>query len=359
MSRTLVLMPGDALHWLRIADGAIVAQGRGGGVRDDDDDRIVAVVSAHDVTVHHVDLPDLSEAQVQAAARLLVAAQSAASPQTLHIAVGQTSGAGDRPVVAIDRAGFVTALADLHAMGHDPDVVIAAPLLLARPATGYVRGDFWGETIVRGHDSAFADDPVLTPLLTDGAVTTLARDVLDRDLIDAVLYPEVNLRQGVFAKKRDWALDEVRLRRIGWLALAVAATLLFIQIVQLVRLTMAADRIEADNLVIARAALPPGASVNSPLFDVQAQLTGLRGPGGGMLPMAALVANAAQATTNLELTAIVFDGGGTLRVTARAATVADLALFENRLTTSGLTSASGPAMVDQGRHVRDFTVSMK
>ena len=358
MSETLVLMPGDAPRWLRISGSDIVARGEGLAAHDPED-HVVAVVPTQHVTIHHADLPDLSEPQAQSAARLLMAEQSASSAAALHVAVGKANGAGDRPVVAIDRERMVSFLADMAAQGHDPDAVVAAPMLLARPEVGYVKGDFGSEIILRGHDKAFADDPILTPLLTGGVITTLDRAALERGLVQGVTDPEVDLRQGIFAKRRAWGLDWVRLRRIGWLALAVAVATLLFHIVQLLRLNMAADRIEANNLTIARAALPPGTNVNNALVQVQEQLNGLRGPGGGMLPLAAGVANAAQAIPNLELTSLIFDGGGTLRVTARAATVADLTMFESRLTSVGLKSAAGPALVDQGRQVRDYTVSVR
>ncbi len=358
MSETLVLMLGDVPRWLRVVDNAIVARGDG-MTSPSAEDHVVAVVPAHDVTIHHAKLPDLAEAQALAAARLMIAEQSAAPAGSLHIAVGQTNGAGDRAVVAIDRGRMAALLADMAVIGIDPDAVVAAPMLLVRPETGFVRGNFGDETILRGPDGAFIDDPILTSLLTGGAVTTLERAALEHGLVAGVTNLEVDLRQGIFAKRRAWGLDWVRLRRIGWLALALAAVTLLFHIVQLVRLNMAADRIEANNTVTARAALPPGTNINNPLIQVQEQLNNLRGPGGGMLPLAAGVATAANATPNVELTSMIFDGGGTLRITARTTSAADLATFETRLAGAGLTSAAGPALVDQGRQIRDYTVSIK
>jgi general secretion pathway protein L len=358
MSDTLVLMLGDAPRWLRVADGAIVARGDGATLAEADD-HVVAVVPAQDVTIHHAELPGLAEAQAQAAARLMISEQSAAPAGSLHVAVGNANGAGDRPVVAIDRGRMAALLADMAAAGIDPDAMVAAPMLLARPETGFVRGNFGSETILRGRDGAFADDPILTPLLTGGAVTTLDRTALERGLVEGVTTPEVDMRQGIFAKRRAWGLDWVRLRRIGWLALAVAVVTLLFYIVQLVKLNGAADRIQANNIVIARAAVPPGTNINNPLIQVQEQLNNVRGPGGGMLPLAAGVASAANATPNVELTSMIFDGGGTLRITARATSAADLTTFESRLAGAGLTSAAGPALVDQSRQIRDYTVSVK
>lgn len=358
MSETLVLMPGDTPHWLRIADGEIIARGEGLAAHHPDD-LVVAVVPADDVVIHHADLPDLSEPQAQAAARLLMADQSASLATMLHVAVGKANGAGDRPIVAMDRVKMTGFLANMVAQGHDPDTVIAAPMLLARPVTGFVKGNLGSGAVLRGVDSGFADDPILTPLLTGGVVTTLDRKALERDLVLAIANPEVDLRQGIFAKRRAWGLDWARLRRIGWLALALAVVTLLFAIVQLVRLNTAADRIEANNIVAARAALPPGTTVNNPLVQVQEQLNNLRGPGGGMLPLAAAVASAASATPNLELTSLIFDGGGTLRITARAPTPTDQMVFEAKLKEAGLTPASGPTMVDQGQQIRDYTVTAK
>ena len=358
MSDTLVLMPGDVPHWLRISDSQITARGEGLAAHDPDD-HVVAVVPAQDVMIYHAALPDLSEPQALAAARLIVAEQSASSADALHVAIGKANGAGDRPVVAVDRMKMVALLTDLAALGHDPDAVVAMPMLLKRPDAGFVKGNFGNDIIVRGPDGAFADDPILTPLLTGGAVTTLARAALEDGLVAAVANPEVDLRQGIFAKRRAWGLDWSRLRRIGWLALALAVAILLFYVVQLVRLNMAASRIEANNVIAARAALPPGTNVNNPLLQLQEQLNTQRGPGGGLLPLAAAVASATSNTPNLELTSMIFDGGGTLRVTVRAPTPTDLMIFEGELKKSGLTPASGPTLVDQGRQIRDYTVSAK
>ena len=351
-------MLGETPRWLRVADGVVVARGDGAMLAEPEE-YVVAVVPAHDVTIHHAELPDLSELQAQAAARLMIAEQSASSAESLHVAVGRATVNGDRPVVAIDRARMTAWLVDMAAAGVDPDSMVAAPMLLPRPAEGFIKGDFGNETILRGRDTAFVDDPVLTPLLTGGTAVALDPEALERGFVDGVTDPEVDLRQGIFTKRRVWGLDWVRLRRIGWLAVGIAVATLLFHVMQLVRLNMAADRIEANNVVTAGAALPPGTTVNNPLLQVQEQLNSLRGPGGGMLPLAAGVATAANATPNVELTSMIFDGGGTLRITARATSAADLTAFETALAAAGLSSASGPVLVDQGRQIRDFTVSAK
>jgi general secretion pathway protein L len=356
LSDTLVLMLGDAPRWLRFSDGAVVGRGDGAVLTEHDDDRVVAVVPAQDVTIQHVNLPDLSEPQAAAAARLLVAEHAASPLDTLHVAIGRDTGGGNRPVVTIDRARMALWLAEANVLGYDPDAVIAAPMLLARPENGYVRADLGTETVVRGTDSAFGDDPVLTPLVTSGAITALDLPTLEAGISAAVSDPEVNLRQGVFAKKSVWALDWPMLRLIGWLSVALGVMTLLLQIVQIVRLNSAASRMEAQSLAVARAVLPPGTTVNNPLIQVNERLAALRGPGGGMLSMAAGVATAVNATPNTQLTSIIFDGGGTLRVTVRGNAPEDMAAFDARLAAAGVNTAPGPLMVDQGKQIRDYTV---
>jgi general secretion pathway protein L len=358
MSHTLVLLTGAVPRWLRIADGNIVARGDGLASAEGEE-RVVAVLPADDVTISHAELPDLSEPQAQAAARLMVAENAAAPVDTLHVAVGAANGVGNRPVVAVDRSKLADLLTLLADAGYDPDSVVAAPMLVARPDKGFVKADLGTEVVVRGRDGGFADDPVLTPLLAGGAVMMLDRARVERELVDAVTSPEVDLRQGAFAKRRNWGLDKARLKRIGWLALGVAALTLLFSVVQLVRLNMAADRIEANNLVTARAALPPGTNVNNALLQVREQLNAMRGPGGGLIPLASSVTGAVDTTPNIELTSMIFDGGGTLRITARAPAVADLTAFEAKLSAAGLTQAAGPTLVDQGRQMRDYTVSVR
>jgi general secretion pathway protein L len=354
----LVLLTGAVPRWLRVSDGRIVARGQG-LIAAESEERVVAVLPADEVTISHAELPDLSEPQAQAAARMMVAETSAVPVETLHVAVGAANMVGDRPVVVVDRSTLTRLLAMLADAGHDPDSILAAPMLVARPDSGFVKADLGTEIIVRGRDRAFADDLVLTPLVAGNAVMMLDSAQVERELVNAVATPEVDLRQGLFAKRQLWGFDRAGLKRIGWLALGVAALTLLFAIFQLIRLNMTADRIAASNLIMARAALPPGTNVNNALVQVREELNALRGPGGGLIPLASRVTGAVDGTPNIQLTSMIFDGGGTLRITARAATIADLSVFDAKLTAAGLTPAAGPTLVDQGQQVRDYTVSVK
>ena len=175
MSALVVFADG---RWLRILAGDIVA--RGDAIADalplGEAEQAIAIVPAADAIVRTIDLPDLADLQAQGAARMAAAETSMLLPEALHVAVGRADADGRRLAVSVPVrriAGLLTGLAE---QGIDPDHLIAAPLLLMRPEAGFVRGDLGSETVVRGTDSAFADDAVLTPLLVGEA----ALDTLDR-----------------------------------------------------------------------------------------------------------------------------------------------------------------------------------
>ena len=357
MSGCHLILLGDASSWWRIDGGEIVARGVGVG-NVEEGTPSVAVIPARDVALFHADLPQLTEPQALAAVRLLVAERSAVPLDALHVVVG--SAAAGRPVVAIARERMMHWLALLEQDGIDPDVVIPAVTLIARPDAGFVTGVIGDEVVVRGADSGFVDDAVMTPILTGGApVRRLSAVETEQMMIGAVVAPELNLRQGAFAKRRSRGIEWPRVRRIGWLSAGVAAATLVLALIEIVRINGAARRIEAANVVTAQAVLPPGTVVNNPVFQVRDALGALRGPGGGALPLAAGVASAVEAVPGVVLTSMIFDGGGTLRISARAARPADLAAFETKLAAAGLVAAAGPAMVDQGRSLRDYTVSAR
>lgn len=356
MSTLVVFADG---HWLRIVAGDILSRGEhiADALPQSDDERTVAIVPAADVIVRTIDLPDLADLQAQGAARIALADVSMLPPEALHVAVGAADAEGHRIAAGVPVASLTALLSSLAEAGLDPDHLLAAPLLLARPETGFVRGDLGSEIVVRGTETAFADDPVLTPLLTsDNPVETLDRPALEAALIAAVEFPEADLRHGLFAKRRRWPVDLARLRRYAMMALITGALILTAQIVSIVRLNARASTIEAETLIQATAVLPPGTTVTDAVLQSEARLAAMQGAGGGFEPLAAAVGAAVNATPNVELGSMVFDGEGGLRATVRAATAADLSAVEAKLGASGLQIISGPIVANQGRPYRDITV---
>jgi general secretion pathway protein L len=354
---TLVVL--DDGHWLRIAGGEVGARGNDifEALPVAENETTVAIMPARDTIVRMLDLPGLSDAQATAAARLAMADQSLSGVDMLHVATGPADELGVRPVVGVETAKLAGRLQTLAAIGVDPDHLLAAPLLLPRPEAGFVRATLGDEAVVRGNATGFLDDPALTAAITgDATITTLDRTDLETAIIAAVETPGADLRHGAFAKRKPWSVDVGRLRRFAVMTLVIGVLILLTQTVAVVRLNMTASNIEQRNIANAAALLPPGTIVTDPALQAEARLTAMQGAGGGFAPLASALATAVNATPNVELGSMIFDGEGGLRATVRAASAADLSAVEARLTASGLRVEPGPIVANQGRPYRDITV---
>ena len=365
MSETIVLFPplvaDDSWRWLRIAGDVVVDRGEGLPAPPDpeaDRPRIVSVAPADAVTLHWADLPDRSIAQATAAARIVVSEASAAPIADLHVAVGREDTAAERPigVVAVER---MRALLDtLAAAGVDPDALVPAPMLLPRPAEGYVRADLAGHNVVRGTTSGFADEARLTELVTgDTPPETLDRDTIEAAIVAAATTPALDLRQGPFARRRRRAIDWALVRRLGWLALAIVVVTLLIGVFRIIRTEIAAEGIEARTAMVAEQGLPAGATITDPERQLAERLAAMRGGGLGFSRTASAVFGAVQGVPGTELTALSFTDAGALKVTVTAENEAQANDLRNRIRALGFTAEASTFTANAGRVSGDLTVT--
>lgn len=310
----------DRYRWVRIGAGAIT--GRGEGLPDRAlTGSVMAIVPAEDVTMHWATLPNRSQAQSVAAARLLAAEASATPMAELHVAVGREPSGDERPIGVVANARMQRWLGDLAQGGIDPDVMVPAPMLLPRPDEGYVQADLGGDSVVRGATIAFAHDANLTPLVTGGvAPDVMSREAIEASIIAAATAPALDLRQGSFAKRRRRAIDWPLIRRMGWLLVAILTVTLLISLVQIMHYGFAADALERRADLLARQGLPRGESVNDAARQLDARLVRLRGPGRGFSATAAAVYGAIRAVPGTEVRALGFDAKGAALVTIAAQT---------------------------------------
>jgi general secretion pathway protein L len=349
----------DSGRWVRVADGAIAERGEAlhEALPLAAEETVVAVLPGSDVTVRTFALPDLSDAQANAAARLAFADASLGAVETMHVAAGPADEDGNRPAVAVDAGRVSERLRALSEAGLDPDRLLAAPLLLPIAEDGYVRATFDAETVLRGPRGAFVEDAALTPVLVgDASVTTLERAAVEDAVVRSVDGANADLRHGAFAKRRRLALQEARLKRLAAMVLALGLIVLASEIAHVVRLNWTASSIEADNRVKAAAILPPGTTITDPALQAEARLTALTGAGGGFTPLASAFATAVNTVPGAELGGMVFDGEGGLRATVRATSAAELAAVEARLAAAGVAMVAGPIVDNQGRPYKDITV---
>lgn len=347
--------PGDAgYRWWRIAEARVVEEGEGFA---NNDEPTVAVAPADAVALHWAELPSRSPAQANAAARILAAEASAAPAGDLHVAIGD-EGVGERPIAVVGADAMRAWLADMAAAGVDPIAILPAPMLLPRPEHGFVRGEIAGVALVRGRATGFADEVRLTELVTAGeAPATLDRAGLEAAVIAAVTAPMLDLRQGVFARRRRRAIDWALVRRLALLGLAILAVTLAIDLVRIARYALAVDALEARAEALARTGLPRGETVTDADRQLDERLSRVRGPGLGYSATVAAVYDAIRATPGTELTALDFQPDGDLRLgiaCEREALATDL---KRAIEARGLVARAGVFQATGGRVTGELTVS--
>jgi general secretion pathway protein L len=350
--------------WLRLEAGAVSARGPGldGLAPIERETFIAGIAPGEEVAIHWLDLPaNLAPAQAAAAARLAASDYSAQPPAGTHVAVGSAERDGGLRCVALASMGAAADwLARMESAGFDPDLILPETLLLPPPADGMVHYDRGGIALHRGREEAFAVEPELAALVLAG------REVVEIDIVEfeeglaeAVANPLVNLRQGPFARRRQWQPDRSLIRRLALLAASFILATLAIQIVSIMRYSFAADALEAETRRVASTALPRNAGINDASAELGRRLSELRGGGIGFSAIAAPLFGAVRATANAEISALVFSPDGVLKATIQADTPATIAALAERLEADGFAVASGPLRSGGGRQVAELEVRPK
>lgn len=352
--------------WLRIADGAVAARGRGlegmpalADAATGNPIRIAGIVPGEAVALHWLEVPaGLAPAQAAAAARLMAAEVSAQPIGDLHVAVGpEIEGSPLRAVAMVPAITMAGWLGKLQAQALDPDLILPEPLLLAQPREGYVRHERGGLPLYRAATDAFSVEPELAELIVgDAPVQEVDAEAFESGLADAIAYPAVNLRQGPFAKRRRWKIEWARVRRLAMLALALLVVTLAIQVAAIFRYTLEADALELEANRVAALALQRSGPVTDGPRQLERRLIELRGGGPGYGTLATSVFAAIRSTPNVELTALNFDQTGALRATVQADSPATLTMLQQRIEASGFSVAAGEIRSGGGRPTLDLTV---
>ena len=348
-------------RWLRIADDVVKARGEGmPELLESDAAPRIAVVPADAVTLHWAELPDRSAQQSLAAARLLVADASAAPIADLHVAVGREEEQTGRPIAVVSTVQMQHWFAMLATNGVDPAAVLPAPMLLPRPDEGYLSADLGGEQVVRGATAGFADEGPTTELITGGVVpTALSRDAVEAAIVAATASPALDLRQGIFARRRRFAIEWALVRRLGWLAAAILAVTLFITLVSILKYNLAATALDQRADVLARENLPRGETVNDAGRQLTERLSRLRGPGVGFSRTAAALFSAVRAVPGSELTTLAFDPNGDVRAGFSAPGEGQAVDVRNRVAEQGFSARLSTLEAANGRVSGTITVSVR
>jgi len=352
---TLLFLPSATrgYRWISVAGDAVTGEGEGVPATDD---AVVAVAPAGDVTLHWAQLPGRSSAQATAAARLLAAEASATPLGELHVAIGD-EGEADRPIGVVAADTMRRWLDTLRAVAIDPVAMIPAPMLLPPPAQGFVRAAPAGEPVVRGHAAAFADEARLTELVTAGETpVTIDRATLAARLAAVAARPPLDLRQGLFARRRRRAIDWALVRRLAILAGAILLVTLAIDLVRIAKYSFGADALAARADALGRTGLQRGETVTDVDRQLAERLAGTRGPGLGFSTTLAAAYNAVRSVPGTELTGADFSPNGDMRLsiaTARESLATDL---KRALETAGFDVRAGVFTSSGGRVTGEMTV---
>jgi general secretion pathway protein L len=166
----------------------------------------------------------------------------------------------------------------------------------------------------------------------------------------------LDLRQGPFARRRQWRVEPALVRRLALLAAAILLVTLAIQVATIMRYTFGADALEAETRRVAAAALPRSPGVTNPSLELSDRLDALRGGGAGFGATASALFAAIRATPNVELSGLAFNPDGSLRAIVAGDNPASLADVVRRVEAAGFTAELGPPRNGGGRRVADLVV---
>ena len=321
-------------RWRLLSGGAVV--GRGDEVAELPEARswvrVVLAVPGTDVTLHWLELAgDPTAVQAAAAARLQIAEEAPEPLNDLHIAAGRSErGLTCIAVVPVERMDAWISSARVVAM--EPDVILPTPLLLMPPGDGLVCYRGGPVPDYRGTARAFAlEDELARVLVGDTAVSEVDDAAHDAGLGPVLANPPINLRQGVFARRREWAIDWPWVRRMASLAAVLLLISLAIQLVTITRMTFAADRYQEEANELRRATTG----------------TGRRTQAASYAPLAGVLFEAVRDTPNATVTQLVFQPDGTLRASILADNPAAIDTVRQRIEARGL-QAVGALPTDLG-----------
>jgi len=361
----LYLGAGADAPWLRLHDSRVVSRGVNFSaipVESDDPERaetIVGIVPGSDVAIHWVDLPDLAEAQAAAAARLMASEVSAERLDNLHVALSARRVGADERIMGVVGADRMTRwIAEAQAAGFDPDALVPETLLLSPPDEGLVTTEAGALILARGKRQAFAVEPELLAILAAEAPTQpVSADEIEAGLGGVLAGWPLDLRTGIFRKRRRWRIDWPLVRRLALLGALIFALNALIQLTLIAKYNADADRAEARTAVIAKQTLPRATRIADPAAQMSQRLSQLRGGGAGLSTVLGGLFEALRAAPNVEVQALQFDPSGTLRVTLSAVNGSDLGAVRTALAARGLSAESGDMRAANGRQIVEMKVT--
>jgi general secretion pathway protein L len=293
--------------------------------------------------------------QAATVARVAAVEQSLGDPDTLHAVTVPVPGEERALVTAVVANSAMVEWIDwARALGIDPDHIVPAASLLP-VGDKWVEATVGAEHLVGRRAMVLPNEPALAEALVGGEeVETLPPDLVDTEIAAMAAAPILDLRVGRFAKRRRLVIDRDRIRELAVLAALVPIITLLWAIVSLVRLENSSDRLDAETLRIAAAAVGRPVTLETAEADMLQRL----GPAAGSglsAPLSALYTGL-QSEAGVSSTQIGYRGDGTLSVTLAAPTVTDINRLLVALQREGYRITAVPRQAPDGRSMADVTI---
>ncbi len=365
----LAARAGDAPHWWRLRDGGIVAHGEGWPTiwaqadAPDGETRVIGIAPASACILHQSSFAGLSERQAEVGARLLAAETSIAPPETLHVAIGPRDGEGCAPVAAVALAAMQQWLAEAatHELAFDSLVPAGAVALVdaapGDPANAWVVSTLGPERVVRGRDSSFADDPLLTPhIIGDAPLREAGKAEVESALIAAAVAAPVELLTGPFARRPAPLIDRALLRRAATIIALIIAVSIAIAVARLIHTHADIASLDSEAEAAAASVLRPAPPLDQAVAALDAELAQR---GAGTARPAVVIAGlitAMESQPNVAIDSLSWNGDGTLSATLGAPRAEDINPVLIAIQAAGYSITAQPRSAPDGRTLADITI---
>jgi general secretion pathway protein L len=346
-----------ATHWWHIVDGEIVSAGTGdewltfAGRRRN----LVGIAPAPQVRLSFSERSPAAQTprQAEAVARVAAVNSSLGDDSKLHSA---SAVAEDGSIVtAVTANDAITAWLDwARQLGADPTHVVPAGALLPL-SDSWTAASFGDEHVIGRRGTVLPDEPELAAAIVgDSRIEALNEEQVRSALAQAAEAPPIDLRTGRFARRRRVAMDGKRIRQLAVLTALIPLVLLAWALVVIFKLERSTERLDAETVAVATAALGKPVTAESAEAEL-AQRVGSSAFGGLMAPLTA-VYQALQQEQSVSATSIAYTPDGTLSVTFAAPNADPVNRVLVALQRGGYRVTAVPRQSPDGRSLVEGTV---
>jgi general secretion pathway protein L len=344
-------------HWWHVVDGELVSAGSGDEWLNFASRRrnLIGIAPVAQVRLSFSEKPSsaATNRQAEAVARVAAVTSSLGADETLHAASA-----------VADDGSIVTAVTDKEAMsawlvwarnlGAEPSRVVPAGALLPL-SDCWTAATFGDDHVIGRRGTVLPDEPDLTEAVVgDAQVEALNDEEVRSALARAAEAPPIDLRAGPFARNRRIAIEGKRVRELTILAGLIPLILLAWALVGIFKLERSTDRLDAETVSVATAALGAPVTIETAESELAQRAGG--SAFGGLLPPLTATYQALQPEQSVSLTSLTYAPDGTLSVTFAAPTPNEVNRVLLALQRNGYRVTAVPRKSPDGRSMVDATV---